>query len=82
MASRWSTALVEPPSAMTVVIAFSNASRVMICDGVMPSFASFTTALPAFLQSSIFCFDTASCAELFGKLMPMASIADAMVFAV
>ena len=30
MASRWSTALVEPPRAMTTAMAFSNASLVMI----------------------------------------------------
>ena len=30
MASRWSTALVEPPTAMVTAIAFSNASLVMI----------------------------------------------------
>ena len=37
MASRWSTALVEPPRAMVTAMAFSNASFVMIWRGVMPS---------------------------------------------
>ena len=82
IASRCSTALVEPLSAMTTVIAFSNASRVRICDGVMPAFTSLTTALPASSQSLILWRDTASCAELFGRLMPSASIAEAMVLAV
>ena len=36
MASRWSTALVEPPRAMTTAMAFSNASLVMIWRGRMP----------------------------------------------
>ena len=33
MASRWSTALVEPPTAMVTAIAFSNAWRVRIWRG-------------------------------------------------
>ena len=53
IASRCSTALVDPLSAMTTVIAFSKASRVRICDGVMPAFTSRTTALPASSQSLI-----------------------------
>ena len=36
MASRWSTALVEPPRAITTAMAFSKASLVMICRGRMP----------------------------------------------
>ena len=36
MASRCSTALVDPPNAITTAMAFSNASRVMICRAVMP----------------------------------------------
>ena len=33
IASRWRTPFVEPPVAATAAIAFSSASRVMICDG-------------------------------------------------
>ena len=44
MASRCSTALVEPPSAMTTVIAFSKASRVMMSSGRMPRLISSSTA--------------------------------------
>ncbi len=47
MASRCSTALVEPPSAMTTAMAFSNASFVRIWRGRMPALASSTTATPA-----------------------------------
>ncbi len=82
IASRCSTAFVDPPSAMTAVIAFSKASRVRIREGVIPRSSSRTTAAPASLQSSRFASETASCAELFGRLMPSASIADAIVFAV
>ena len=40
------------------------------------------TAAPARAQSSRFCAETASWAELFGRLMPSASIAEAIVLAV
>jgi hypothetical protein len=53
MASRCSTALVEPPSAMTTVIAFSNAA-VRILRGVMPLLDQLDTAAPARWQSSRF----------------------------
>ena len=46
MASRWSTAFVEPPKAMTTAIAFSNASLVMMSRAVMPWRSSSTTASP------------------------------------
>ena len=52
IASRCSTALVEPPSAMTMVIAFSNALRVRMSRGRMPRSISCTTAAPARAQSS------------------------------
>jgi hypothetical protein len=82
IASRCSTAFVEPPSAITTVMAFSNALRVMMSSGFNPSRSKFTTAAPAFRLSFIFAGDTAACAELFGRLMPIASIALAIVFAV
>jgi hypothetical protein len=46
MASRCSTALVEPPSAMTTAMAFSNASLVRIWRGRMFWRSRFTTAWP------------------------------------
>ena len=46
MASRWRTALVEPPRAMTTAMAFSNASFVMIWRGRMFWRSSSITALP------------------------------------
>ncbi len=48
----------------------------------MPRLIRLTTAAPARWQSSRFWLEIASCAELFGKLMPIASIAEAMVLAV
>ena len=82
MASRCSTALVEPASAMVVTMAFSKASRHRMSDGLMPRRTSCSTARPARSASSRLVRDTASCAELLARLMPSASIAEAMVFAV
>ena len=67
---------------ITTVIAFSNASRVIISRGLISLAIKFTTAAPASLASNLLSSETASCAELSGKLMPKASIADDMVFAV
>ena len=83
IASRCSTALVDPPSAMTVVIAFSNAllrQDVARADAALD--AARTTAAPARAQSSRLSSEMAACAELFGRLSPSASIAEAIVFAV
>ena len=82
IANKCKTAFVEPPNAMTTVIAFSNASRVRISRGLISFSIKFMTASPARWQSSILFCDTASCAELFARLSPNASIADAIVFAV
>ena len=82
MASRCSTALVDPPRAMTTVMAFSNASRVMMSEGLMSFAISSCTAAPAARQSSSLVLETAFCAELSGRLSPSASMAEAMVLAV
>ena len=82
MANRWRTAFVEPPRQMTTVIAFSNASRVMMSRGQIFFSIRLTTAAPAASASRRFSSDTASCAELSGKLIPRASIADDIVLAV
>ena len=47
IASKCSTALVEPPSAMTTTIAFSNAFLVMMSRGRMLAFSSLSAARPA-----------------------------------
>ena len=82
IASRCSTALVEPPSATVTAMAFSKALRVRMSEGRSPARSSCTTASPARRQSSRLAALTASCAELFGRLSPSASIAEAMVLAV
>ncbi len=82
MASRWSTALVEPPSAITTVMAFSNASLVMIWRAVIPSRSSPTTASPERWANPSRRRSTAGGAADPGRLMPMASATAAMVLAV
>ncbi len=82
IASRCSTAFVEPPSAMTVVIAFSKASLLRMSDGLMPRLMQRHDGLAGAAAVVGLALDTASCAELFARLRPRASIADAIVLAV
>ena len=67
---------------MVVTIAFSNAARVMILRGVSPARTRRTAASPARRQSSTLLADTASWALEFGRLIPSASMAEAIVLAV
>ncbi len=64
MAIRCSTALVEPPSAMTITMAFSKASRVMMSRGLMSFSIRFRIALPAATHSSSFFGSVAGVDEL------------------
>mmetsp|Transcript_27655 Transcript_27655/g.110745 ORF Transcript_27655/g.110745 Transcript_27655/m.110745 type:complete len:383 (-) Transcript_27655:695-1843(-) len=83
IAIKWSTAFVEPPVAMTMVIAFSKAARVMICRGVMFFSRSVRIAAPARSRHSpSFSSESAGDDDEYGSAMPSASIAEAMVFAV
>ena len=82
MARRCKTALVEPPRAITMEIAFSNAFLVNSFRGVRFWLIKFKRASPASMQSSFLEDETASFAELLGRLSPKASIADAIVLAV
>ena len=82
MANRCKTALVEPPRAMIMVMAFSNAFFVIISLGRILALRSLTAALPASTQSFVLSAEMAAWAELPGKLMPIASMAEAMVLAV
>ena len=82
IAIKCSTAFVDPPSAITIDIAFSKASFVIISLGFKSRLIKLLTAFPASKESNNFVFEVASCAELFGRLIPMASIAEAIVFAV
>ena len=82
MARRCSTALVEPPSAMTTAMAFSKALRVRIWRAVRPAaMASARTRAEVFVLSAF----SASMADIVdepGRLIPMASMAEDMVLAV
>src|SRR3954469_22861391 len=82
MASRCRTAFVEPPRAITTAMAFSNASRVMICRAVMPRRNSPTTAWPDRCAKPSRRRSTAGGAAEPGRGMPRASPTAAMVFAV
>ncbi len=82
MASRWSTALVEPPWAITTAMAFSKAFRVRIWRAVRPAaIASASTRAEAAVLSA-FSASTADIVDEPGRLIPIASIADDMVLAV
>ena len=81
-ATRWSTALVEPPSAMMTVSALSNAARVMICFGVICRSRSTRMAAPARRHSAALSGSVAGVEELYGSVMPSASDAVDIVLAV
>ena len=82
MASRWSTALVEPPKAMTTAMAFSNASLVMMSRAVMPRRSSSTTASPDLRANPSRRRSVAGGAAEPGSDMPIASATEAIVLAV
>ena len=63
-------------------MAFSNAFFVMMSRGRRLALSSARAASPARRQSSFFSWLIAICAELLGRLMPSASMAQAMVLAV
>ena len=60
MARRCKTAFVEPPKAITTVIAFSRACLVIISLGFIPKLIKLLTASPAALESSSFDAEIAS----------------------
>src|SRR3989338_147912 len=82
MANKCNTALVDPPRAITTVIAFSNAFFVIIIFGVIFFLIRVTICSPAFLHSSFFSGYTAGVDEDCGKLIPKDSIAEDIVLAV
>ena len=82
IASKCTTAFVEPPIAMSVRMAFSNASRVRIRDGVRSSRTISTIRLPLASASWYRRESTAGMAAPPGIIMPRASAIDAMVEAV
>ena len=82
IARRCKTALVEPPRAITIVIAFSNDFFVTISLGFRSFLIQLIRAMEAFLVSVDFDFEIAVCAELLVNERPIASMAHAIVFAV
>ena len=82
IAIKCSTPLVDPPKAISTLMEFSNAALVIISRGLMSKRNKFITASPARRQSIFFSLETASCADDPGKLIPKASIAEAIELAV
>ncbi|MPM54804.1 hypothetical protein SDC9_101584 [bioreactor metagenome] len=82
IASRCSTALVEPPSAISRVMAFSNASRVRMSRTVMPCRSRSTTASPERWAYVSRRRSAAGGAAEPGSDMPSASASEAIVLAV
>ncbi len=82
IASRCSTALVEPPLVSTAVMAFSSDSRVMMDFGVRLDFTSSITSRPASRPTSALAGSVAGTEPLPIGAMPRNSIAIAIVLAV
>ncbi len=82
MASRWTTALVEPPMAPLTMMAFSNAARVSTCDRRKSSCTMPTMRRPVIWACSLRRASTAGMAALPGRATPSASTMAAMVEAV
>mmetsp|Transcript_81464 Transcript_81464/g.213877 ORF Transcript_81464/g.213877 Transcript_81464/m.213877 type:complete len:291 (+) Transcript_81464:459-1331(+) len=82
MARRWSTAFVEPPRAFTTTMAFSKDFFVRMSSGFRFLSSSWRITGTSLLHSSRFSGDSAGIEELPGRDRPMASIAQAIVFAV
>lgn len=82
MARRWTTALVEPPMAALIRMAFSKAARVMMRPGVRSPPASATARAPVSSARVPRRASTAGRPEPPGSIMPRASVRHAMVEAV
>ena len=75
-------ALVDPPNAITTVIAFSNAFLVIMSRAVIPKRIKLTTASPAAYASASRLLSIAGAEALPGNAIPKASATELMVFAV
>ena len=82
IASRWTTALVDPPIAPLTMIAFSKDWRVRIFDIRRSSRTISTMRRPAIRASTLRRESTAGIAALVGRPIPSASTIDAIVDAV
>ncbi len=82
MASKWSTALVEPPLAATPAMAFSMALRVTMARGLMPRRTASTTNWPQRKATPSLSGSTCGTAAVPIGERPISSITVAMVLAV
>ena len=82
IAMRCSTAFVEPPTAMMTVMAFSNAALVRMSRGRKSRSMRCSRARAESALLTAFSASTALMVEECGRLMPIASIAADIVFAV
>ena len=74
--------MVDPPKAVIKTIAFSNDFLDIISRGFKSNSIRFFIAPPILSISFNFSLETAGVEELFGKVNPITSMAEAMVFAV
>ena len=74
IASRCSTALVEPPIAIATAMAFSKASRVRIWRGTMPRSIACDQRRAGRAGAVAFSGSSAAMVEEYGRLIPIASI--------
>ncbi len=82
IAGRCKVLLVDPPIAKSTITAFSNASIVIILDGVNCCCNSVMICLPDSFAIRYFILETAGAVEAFGKVIPIASIRHCIVLAV
>ena len=82
IAKKCSTALVEPPNTVTNRTAFSSDLRVTISDGLISFSMRCLSAAPTRAHSAVLLVETAGLELVYGKLIPKASMALAIVFAV
>ena len=82
MASRCSTAFVEPPLAATLAIVFSSDLRVMICEGLRLARTASINMWPALRVAASFSGEVAGTPESSMGEMPRISPLMAMVLAV
>src|SRR5918995_710180 len=79
---RWRTALVEPPIAFTIDIAFSNASKLKISRGLISLSINASNDFPVNRAISVLLSLSAGGEEQPGNDIPRASLTEAIVFAV
>ena len=82
IAGMWRQVFVEPPSVISINIALSNASRVIIFLLLIPFLTSSTTLSPLLYAILSFSAEIARDAAHPGNDMPSASVTQAIVFAV